>query len=297
VSDQHFEAQFRSLASAIKTVSRELRIPEERDVATIMRPALMLQNVEVHHWHLKSRKKCYVEAWLWCILIQCVFHTPFAVFGNCYKNLNPIWAILFGSVDGESWPTPTAASETWRYMTVERLVRIADRGTITRGHLVQPLSPLRASVLDARSLVSCIIDRNVTELSPGTKIRGISSIVDKAFTLSLDMALQRSRLQIVYPAIGDKFCQGAMCPRSDPNIEDIEDGIVAFVVNPGLKKWGDGYCKNLDQNYHIVPSLVQLETAKVKEEPYEICVGVGADVSGRVDNSTQGNVHGVMKMA
>lgn len=40
--------------------------------------------------------------------------------------------------------------------------------------------------------------------------------------------------------------------------DDIDDGVVAFIVKPGLRKWGNAHGKMLDQYYDIVPSLVQL---------------------------------------
>jgi hypothetical protein len=48
---------------------------------------------------------------------------------------------------------------------------------------------------------------------------------------------------------------------SIPNIdgEETDEGVVAFVINPGLTKYGDAHGKNLDQRYDIVPSLVLLD--------------------------------------
>ena len=47
----------------------------------------------------------------------------------------------------------------------------------------------------------------------------------------------------------------------DPDDDDdsTENGIVTFVLNPGLTKWGDAYGKNLDQHCDIVKSTVKLE--------------------------------------
>jgi hypothetical protein len=53
----------------------------------------------------------------------------------------------------------------------------------------------------------------------------------------------------------------------DRDCEDIEGGFVAFVVNPGLTKWGDARGLHLDQRNDIVPSLVQLEATRIKQEP------------------------------
>ena len=46
----------------------------------------------------------------------------------------------------------------------------------------------------------------------------------------------------------------------DPDDDDkAESGVVAFVLRPGLTKWGDAHGKNLDQVCPIVKSTVKLE--------------------------------------
>jgi len=48
--------------------------------------------------------------------------------------------------------------------------------------------------------------------------------------------------------------------------DDVDSGKVAFVVNPGLTKWGDTHGKKFDCRYDIVPALVQLETSSRENE-------------------------------
>ncbi|KAJ8113128.1 hypothetical protein OPT61_g4673 [Boeremia exigua] len=91
-------------------------------------------------------------------------------------------------------------------------------------------------------------------------------IVDRAFTLALEMSLQNCRFQVTYPSAGAKFHDGSMSSLPDLDGEDISDGIVAFVVNLGLTKWGDAHGKMLDQRYDVVSALVQLEPAEEKRK-------------------------------
>jgi hypothetical protein len=73
----------------------------------------------------------------------------------------------------------------------------------------------------------------------------------------MQMALQRSRLQVTVPKNGDRFSRAEMSAVNGDDEEEIEDGVVAFVINPGLTKWGDAHGKKLDQRYDIVRALVQ----------------------------------------
>jgi hypothetical protein len=41
---------------------------------------------------------------------------------------------------------------------------------------------------------------------------------------------------------------------------------VAFIINPGLTKWGDANGRMLDQYNVIVLPLVQLESSSIKRE-------------------------------
>jgi hypothetical protein len=48
--------------------------------------------------------------------------------------------------------------------------------------------------------------------------------------------------------------------------DDVDNGIVAFVINPGLTKWGDVHGKAFDYRYDIVPARVQLEAGVSSRE-------------------------------
>ena len=84
------------------------------------------------------------------------------------------------------------------------------------------------------------------------------NIVDKAFQLALQVSLQRFRIQITHPMVGDSFNTDTMKAIPNTDDEDADDGAVAFIVRPGLNKWGDTHGKNFDHRYDVVPSLVQV---------------------------------------
>ena len=71
----------------------------------------------------------------------------------------------------------------------------------------------------------------------------------------------------------------------DRDGDDINDGVVAFVVNPGLTKWGDARGEKLDERYDIVPCLVQLEPMRIKREGGVDHHGgdVESGIAGRLD--------------
>jgi hypothetical protein len=66
-------------------------------------------------------------------------------------------------------------------------------------------------------------------------------IVNEAFVLAMHMSLQRSRLQITYPDIGKEVNTPEIESMPPYGEGDVDNGIVAFVINPGLTKWGENH--------------------------------------------------------
>lgn len=261
VSDEQFAQDFRNLVAIIKTLSRTVHLSPDRDVVGISGTPAFLQGVNQRHWKSRAGKKCLVEAWVWCVLLDLVFQSPFAMFGEEGECLQTVWQGIFGVQHAHSWPTPTALCETWRYTTTEQLTGQADLVGAAAGKSKPDMEykHLEMSMLATRSNVKHIIAEYVARISATTDSAVIGSIVDKAFALALRMSSQRFRLQITYPSVGMMFHRDSMCTLPDPDGEDSEEGTVAFVVHPGLTKWGDAYGKNLDQRFDIVSSLVQLD--------------------------------------
>jgi hypothetical protein len=266
VPDNEFAQDFRSIVAMIKSLSRSVCPSNEVNIFSILDAGILLSDVPVELWDTRARKKCFIEAWLWSVLIEMVFMTPFAIFYDDGDRISDVWSMMFDGEDSRYWPTPSTQAETWRRATIEHMVALAGRTTITRGEdelSSQPLdkgatSGLQRNVLLARARVAEIIISRLVKLSPETDISQVQKLIDRAFALALEMSLQRSRLQVAYPAVGAVFNKEHMSPIPDRSGKDIEDGTVAFVVNPGLVKWGDAEGRNLELRYDIVASLVQL---------------------------------------
>ncbi|KAL1598991.1 hypothetical protein SLS60_008137 [Paraconiothyrium brasiliense] len=268
VSDEHFTQDFRWLATSIKTLSRNIHFPDGIELADI--PAIvsarLLINLDNAHWNGRGRKKALIEAFLWSVLISKVFGSPFGIAGlECSSDIDGWWAKLFGTSHLAGWPLPSDLAERWRTMTMNQMVKLVGKEIITHGIATGQVAEFRQDIFDSilkgRNTVYQLITQTLGELSPATDFRQVPVIIDKAFTLALEMSTQRCRLQVVYPNIGDPYSQGQ--PAYLKNIhdeEEVDKGTVAVVVNPGLVKWGDGHGKNLDQELVLVPCEVIIAT-------------------------------------
>jgi molecular chaperone GrpE (heat shock protein) len=267
--DEQFAKEFRVIVSLIKTLSRTIRLAEIADVAEALGSNFLQENVLRKNWIDRAQKKLLVESWVWSVLIKMVFRTPFTVYGKQCEQLSEVWSNMFLAEHCNKWPTPSSLCETWRYTTAESMLRLVDRDIITSGKAKNEYRELELDVIETRKGVVAAIESGITTIAFTADNLDIVSIVDKAFTLAVQMALERFRLQITYPKVGDKFNKNMMKLIFDPDGEDIDDGLVAYVVNPGLTKWGDTNGKNLEHRYDIIPSLVQLEATTLvqKTEP------------------------------
>ncbi|CAO2655885.1 Nn.00g046880.m01.CDS01 [Neocucurbitaria sp. VM-36] len=287
ISDDQFRQHFRSLASSIKSFSRSIQVMRQCDAIEPSNQFVLLKQVASQHWNIRARKKKLVEAWVWSILLALVFKNPFELFGEHYKSLQGFWKHIFGVQHSHNWPRPSSQCESWRYKTVELLVDLAGRDTIAQGTDQQTLEGLKGSVVETRRCVKTFIEREFRL----TEMLEVDQIVDKSFALAMQMYLQRSRLQITYPHVRAPFNRDRMTSVSEDedDDEDMEFGVVAFVITPGLAKWGDAHGENFDQRYDVVPSLVQLEPTKIK---HELEINGQRDMNGRMVVDGQPNISG-----
>ncbi|KAH7093077.1 hypothetical protein FB567DRAFT_575852 [Paraphoma chrysanthemicola] len=266
VSDRQFEQDFRALASSIKSLSRLTRLTDAVDIVEALGQPRLLQNVLSHHLSGRVRNKCLIEIYLWSTLLDMVFENPFKVFGSYCDAKSEMWTDMFGSDFFSRWPTPTTLSETWRYTVAERVVQMVGGDLVCEGKIKQgnrhERQDIEDSVLEARLHVAKCIETGLAQISSAMDVSLINEIVDKAFALGLQMTLQRPRLQITYPLLGSRFVKEYMKCDSLDDGEELSDGSVALVINPGLTKWGDALGKELEQRYDIVPSLVELEATQ-----------------------------------
>jgi len=278
ISDDQFAKEFRSLAASIKSMSRSIPVTTGINVNAYFDYLVLLKDVGPHQWDGRARKKLLIEAWIWSILLCLVFSNPYAFFGAHCKRVETAWTQIFGAGHLDNWPKPSSQAEDWRAKTVEYLMSQTSRDIVTQGKSDNMLEGLTGSVIEARTFVAGIITGHMELISSEHDILQIQLIVDKAFALALQMSLQRSRIQVTYPAVGATFHTEQMLFADEDDDEDMGQGTVAFVINPGLAKWGDAHGKNFDHRYDIVPSLVQL----VQKDPGHIFGANGQVIPGVV---------------
>lgn len=266
MSDDQFSQDFRNLVALIKTLSRTIRPNEKVNIFDILGSPILLSNVAQEHWTGRAGKKCFFEAWVWSVLLDTVFKSPFAIFGHVSNELRDVWDKMFQTKSDKDWPCPSSVSEGWRCATMDRLLEIVEPSLITGGILQGDTDAMKDNVLQARFELLGIVGGSLKHIDSAINFALISQIVDKAFTLALQMSLQRARLQVTYPDVGANFNKDEMSVMPGEDGEDADEGVVSYVVNPGLTKWGDAHGKHFDQRYDIVPALVQLEPVSTKRE-------------------------------
>ncbi|KAH7396596.1 hypothetical protein DE146DRAFT_42544 [Phaeosphaeria sp. MPI-PUGE-AT-0046c] len=278
ISDDHLKQDFRALVALVKSLGRSIRVTADMDVFAALPPDILHSNVASHHWQARARKKYYIESWIWSILFRGIFWTPFEMFNTAGRTLTANWDFLFGTNIYVDWPVPSSACETWRVDTVKQLVNQLGHKSGTEGpggelcrtneHVKN--ATLEAEVEQLRQLVASTLGSKLMALSTETDFSRIALIIDKSFDLAVTMGLQRSRLQVLWPSVGDPLDEMKMSCVPDPSGDELSEGTVAFIVSPGLVKWGDAHGKNYTERYDIVPSVVHVERAHIKEEPREV---------------------------
>jgi hypothetical protein len=264
VSDDQFNQDFRALAALVKSLSRSVRVTEDMNIFGIIRPHYLHKHVAEHQWANRARKKYYIEAWIWSILYQRIFSNPFAILGRIGEEFGDTWECLFGDDFVDRWPVPSSLCENWRCIGIERMVDQVGRSTIMEGLAGTPpgseaVQSLRDQVTKTRSATCDIIGSKIVLVSTTVDLTRVPLIVNKAYSLAMEMSLQRSRLQVTWPYVGELFVKEEMSCVPDSDGEEFEAGTVAFTVHPGLVKWGDANGKNFEERYDIVSSLVHLE--------------------------------------
>jgi hypothetical protein len=267
VSDQQFEQDFRALAAAIKEMSRMIRFTDKVDIVEALGQPYLLENVASHHMTGRGQKKCFVEALVWSVLVHLVFRGPFKIFGSDRDMLGRTWKELFGSGFFLKWPNPTVLSETWRHTSAEHLLQMVSSNIYeegadkkAKGTDKEARRTKEDSIHDAHEIAVNFIEEQLAKATTGADITQIQEIVNKSFALAMKMSLQRARIQVTFPAVGAQFAGDQMKSAPAAGVEELDDGIVTFIVNSGLTKWGDALGKNLEHRYDIVPALVQLES-------------------------------------
>ncbi|KAI8935109.1 hypothetical protein NX059_007704 [Plenodomus lindquistii] len=264
VTDDRFVQEFRALASEVKSLSRRTPLDGDVDLHKQLASSVLLQNVLAHTWTVRRSKKCFIEAYIWSNLLEFVFRSPHAILESSLDELQIPWTTIFGNVHQHGWPTPSASSETWRLTTVKQLIGKVGQNVITSGKVDETCPRIldeeqKDAIIHARAIGFEAIRSGLSRISSTAHDSSFRTIVDKAFGLALEMSSQRYRVQITFSNTGASFEKSRMISLPSDTDEYPEYGAVAFVVNPGLTKWGDGLGENLNHRYDMVRSLVQLE--------------------------------------
>ncbi|CAI6322147.1 unnamed protein product [Periconia digitata] len=270
VSDDLFIQEFRALGSWIKSFSRDFEVGDMSQIMCItdIRRSRLLNGARLPSGHVISNINYLIEAYMWSILIQEIFDSPFLMLGYRYGDLTDSFTSLFGNDHQNEWPIPHENVERWKYQTIEHFVQEVGFDAIAKG-TPAPKNPVMAeSISYQRESVIKHIAKPLTCLKTNLEFGNLRAIVNKAFKLSLQMNLQRCRLQAVFPTVGDGFRrENHHGLTSVKECEDVKRGVVAFTVNPGLAKWGDTHGQNLRERVDLVPTLVYVQPpATIKRE-------------------------------
>jgi hypothetical protein len=270
VSDEHLAREFHSLVSCVRVLSRSIRTSKDTNMLDVLMPCSFLVGVPAHHWETRAAKKVYIEAWIWCILMDEIFGIPFSIFGKYGETLGHNWSIMFGEDHLGEWPCPSSASETSRVVMAERLLELSNRDIITKESAEPEDMKIENStrlyvvddILEKRKNVANILGECLSALSPAADLSQVPKIINKAFSLALDMSLSQPRIQVTHATTGAQFDEKKMSVR-DTDDENLDERTVAFILRPGLTKWGDARGRNFEASFHIVPCEVKLEAGGV----------------------------------
>jgi hypothetical protein len=149
---------------------------------------------------------------------------------------------------------------------MEQMLATVEKNAITHGIVKNPRSISEADIRIYRSKVTKDIIKSLSLVLPRNDFAIVTKVVDKAFSMAIQMFLQRCRMQLVYPQIGDPYDKGQSHLDSIAESIEVEKGSVALIVSPGLAKWGDTEGKRLDQRLDLVPAMVLADPAAKKDD-------------------------------
>ncbi|OAG11881.1 uncharacterized protein CC84DRAFT_1079946 [Paraphaeosphaeria sporulosa] len=271
VPDAMFATEFRQLAKAIKALSRQIQLKDPESLIRIdaVTQSLLVGRVKREDLNSAVCIRPIIEAFVWSILYSRLFCNPYK---DCHQLSSTIYALANKILSNHQhrWPSPTTSSEKWRVISMEQLVQRVGEEAIATGKIQGKCLQLEANIRRVRSKVKDIIEGYLIRVSPGTNFSRVDAIVDKAFSLALHIFLQRCRIQVVYPDIGDTYDKEQ--PHLDSIAEsiEVEKGRVALIASPGLAKWVDGEGKHLDQRLDVVPAMVLAKPVAKEDDEKQV---------------------------
>ncbi|PSN60998.1 hypothetical protein BS50DRAFT_593343 [Corynespora cassiicola Philippines] len=239
IPDEQLTQDFRNLSASVKSLSRNVSPASLDHIDAMFNDCSLLQGAPHPQQALKSRKKIKLEAALWSVLIETVFKTPFTSFSYLGEDLFTTWSSMFDNHHSHLWPSPTKASEVWRYTTMEHLIRksgISPGGTWLQRSEHGDVKT-HATIREAANKTFSHLDQTLKAFFHTGCLDQIDTVIKKAFNLAMRIYTQRSRIQVVYPHVGKSYLAGMennLVPI--PECEDCQIGSVSATINPGLAK-------------------------------------------------------------
>jgi hypothetical protein len=155
--------------------------------------------------------------------------------------------ILLDNTKSNIYPPLSELAEQWRNTTILRLLEKHPAEVPIVGAVTQRLISRIHTIL-----------KNEGPLSAAS-VASLKGIVQCACELSTMLGRQRCRLALFIPDGKIRYDHANNTEKLEPiGDSEIQFGEVAFAVVPGLRKWGNGYGKNLEVMDDIVGARVRV---------------------------------------
>ncbi|KAF2867013.1 hypothetical protein BDV95DRAFT_611295 [Massariosphaeria phaeospora] len=263
--DDAMLAIWQGVERAMSSLSRNFTISYDKNIAKDLGSYALVRGVPNLYWNTEDRKRMLVESAIWSILLETVFDTPFAIFGDAASATKIGWT----TPHGPQWPFPTKDSEKARQQYTRKLLEHAFERKDLSGPIGRSHTAFRVSVINRIKACSTLLGPAASlhrRIDP--KVSAIENLVHHACYLALQMALAAPRLRVECPRPGDPYVepQGSHHPTMDKIQEcaHIKEGQVSFIVRPGLSRYGNMSGTDLNkhtllskaESVHIIRSLV-----------------------------------------
>ncbi|PPJ50336.1 hypothetical protein CBER1_05918 [Cercospora berteroae] len=225
-------------------------------------PEKVLQRHSAKH-SIRRVKKAILQDIIWSALHRFVFASPFRVFGELGKELELQWvahSVESSSKDSQrhlkqyeaartgisflpdagsyKWPTPSLATERWRYMTLQERREVLKQPVPSQ---FDPRAGLKKGFSDTIASLGSELTAAIQSLASvdGQTVDNISKLSRKVPKAWLDFCMHRARIVVEmsgheYSGASQKFIQ-------------IGRGEVVLTVVPTLGRYGNNEGADLDR--------------------------------------------------
>jgi len=210
-----------------------------------------------------SNNVLLLQSFLWGMVIDLIFKSPFSVFGTYGERLAETWSLLFSHGKSRGYisicfeyqltlclggslsdnrasrlvPDPESSAEKWRYTTIERLQTALKNKQSTQESDRQIRQSYQENVLNLEQSISTWL----AQMGAFIEMEKIQDIVKTACEFALIIAVERCRVQLYAPSPGEDMKSGAEgILDATPGYAAVDQRrTVQFIVEPGLVKNGN----------------------------------------------------------